>query len=71
MSVGTLVTMRTLLALFNVLAQGLRVKIAKPLLVFGIMIVHAILMVVWLGVVAWHQLKIVDVQVLSFGIGLP
>lgn len=65
MRIGALVPMRTFLALFDVFAQCLGVEVAHPLLVLGIMIVHAIFMVVWLSVVARHQLKIVDVEVLS------
>lgn len=70
MSVLTFVSLWALLALLGEAAERFGVEVAWTFTVLGIMVVHAVLVVVRLGIVARHQLEVVDVQVL-YGFALP
>lgn len=70
MCVHAFVAIGTLLTLFNEAAQRFRVEVTGPLSIFGVVVVHTVLVVVRLSVVAGHQLEVFDVKMFD-GVGTP
>jgi hypothetical protein len=65
MCIMTFITMRTLFSFLYKFAQYVRVEVARSFPILSIMIAHAVFVVMGLRIIAWHQLKIVNIQMLD------